>query len=249
MATVRFPKIGCIIRRGDGTYDVGPIPDIGGPFETATAFYESWSANAKFPYSEKTIRKMMSSHSNLVDTILSSIANFPSQVNALANRLSSYDCGPFPLMHTDLFHSNIVVDHGYKILGIIDWEGAFTAPWELVMFPLFLRTIPRPMDLPSNYDERGNPTDPTTRRLWREREDNINTVRGIEMSTGKDTMLSEILGNSVAQDLATAIKEFLVSGKLGFYLEVLKPFSGQSSEFDQSNGTSRSCQLHTGAKQ
>ncbi|OBT97653.1 hypothetical protein VE01_04426 [Pseudogymnoascus verrucosus] len=39
----------------DGNYDIGPLPDLGGPFDTATAFFEAWAAKAKFPKSRDTI--------------------------------------------------------------------------------------------------------------------------------------------------------------------------------------------------
>jgi hypothetical protein len=32
MTAVRMSKIGSVFKRNDGTYDVGPIPDLGGPF-------------------------------------------------------------------------------------------------------------------------------------------------------------------------------------------------------------------------
>jgi hypothetical protein len=59
MKTVRMPKIGSIFKRHDGTCDIGPIPDLGGPFDTATAFFRAWAARAKFPTSEENIRKSM----------------------------------------------------------------------------------------------------------------------------------------------------------------------------------------------
>jgi hypothetical protein len=59
MTAVRMPKIGSILKCHDGTYDIGPIPDLGGPFDTATAFFRAWAARAKFPTSEENIRKSM----------------------------------------------------------------------------------------------------------------------------------------------------------------------------------------------
>jgi hypothetical protein len=32
----------------DGSPHIGPFSDIGGPFETATAFFKAWAAYAKF---------------------------------------------------------------------------------------------------------------------------------------------------------------------------------------------------------
>jgi hypothetical protein len=41
MAAIRFPKIGAITKAPDGTYTVGPIPGIGGPFDTAAQFVDT----------------------------------------------------------------------------------------------------------------------------------------------------------------------------------------------------------------
>ncbi|KAI9784714.1 MAG: hypothetical protein M1816_000717 [Peltula sp. TS41687] len=50
MSAIRFPKIGAIIKCRDGTYSVGPLPGIGGPFDSAAQFFEAWATKAKFPY-------------------------------------------------------------------------------------------------------------------------------------------------------------------------------------------------------
>lgn len=122
------------MRGNDGTYDIGPFPDIGGPFETATAFFKAWATYAKFPTPMDMIRKSM--NGGPVEEVLKSIEDFPFAVCAMADRLSSTDRGLFPVTHRDFFHSNIVIDKRYNIIGIIDWEGACTLPWELVDFPL-----------------------------------------------------------------------------------------------------------------
>ncbi|KGY15349.1 hypothetical protein PABG_11650 [Paracoccidioides brasiliensis Pb03] len=36
MASKRFPKIGMIVKHENGTYDIDPIPGLGGPFERAS---------------------------------------------------------------------------------------------------------------------------------------------------------------------------------------------------------------------
>lgn len=59
MTAVRMPKIGSISKFNDGTYKVWPISDLGGPFDTATAFFKAWAARAKFPMSKQNIHKSM----------------------------------------------------------------------------------------------------------------------------------------------------------------------------------------------
>ncbi|TQN64165.1 hypothetical protein CSHISOI_11224 [Colletotrichum shisoi] len=57
LATVQLPKIGTILSRNeDGTYRQGPIRGLGGPFNTATEFYEAWAAKTTFGMAEEEIR-------------------------------------------------------------------------------------------------------------------------------------------------------------------------------------------------
>ncbi|KAK1768699.1 kinase-like domain-containing protein [Phialemonium atrogriseum] len=191
MTSLRFSKIGRIVRGNDGTDDIGPFPDIGGPLETATAFFKAWATYAKFPMPMDMVRKSM--NGGPVEEVLKSIEDFPFAVCAMADRLSSTDRGPFPVTHRDFFHSNIVIDKRYNIIGIIDWEGACTLPWELVDFPLFLETVPVPMDAPWNYDENGQPLDESTILRWQERREYARMVARVETAQQTDAKLSETL--------------------------------------------------------
>ena len=95
----------------------------------------------------------------LAERMIAIINEFPSQIKAMASRLSARNNGPFPLCHDDFLHSNIMVDeNSFDITGIIDWEGACTVPWELIAFPEFLQAMPASFDLLSNTTEMGNPS-------------------------------------------------------------------------------------------
>lgn len=59
-----------------------------------------------------------------------------------------HDNGPFPLVHVDFGHNNIVVNEQYRILGVVDFEGAIAAPWTMAEYPLTVRATPVPMDVP-----------------------------------------------------------------------------------------------------
>ena len=159
-----------------------------------------------------------------VDQVLSSITTFPTRVKALAGNLSLHDKGPFPIYHPDLYHSNIVVDEKFNLLGVIDWQGACTVPWELVEFPLFLNTVPRALDAAFNYYQQGQPRDPDTKLRWKARADYAQIVQEIETSSKRDTTLSQILSDVDVQGLAHAIKVYHDPGKLGFYDKILEPF-------------------------
>ena len=193
-----------------------------GPFETAAAFFRAWAGKAQFPTSEQSIRSRMGA--GPVDQVLSSITTFPTRVKALAGNLSLHDKGPFPIYHPDLYHSNIVVDEKFNLLGVIDWQGACTVPWELVEFPLFLNTVPRALDAAFNYDQQGQPRDPDTKLRWKARADYAQIVQEIETSSKRDTTLSQILSDVDVQGLAHAIKVYHDPGKLGFYDKILEPF-------------------------
>lgn len=219
MAAVRLPKIGTVIRLADGSYDLGPIPNIGGPFDTAAEFFLAWASHAKYPLPEATVRQRCGEYA---DKILSSIEVFPRQVKSLAKSLSSSNGGPFPLYHPDFLHSNIIVDDDYNVLSIIDWEGAWTVPWELVDFPQFLCIVPPPMDSPSNYDINGEPTDFETRQAMQDRAEYLRLVGEAEMVAGTDAKLSSVLGNEISQHLAYTVREY-TEGKMGFYDNVLLP--------------------------
>jgi len=133
------------VKLSDGSYSVGPIPRIGGPFDTASEFFKAWAKQAKFPYRETTIRER--TPSNIVEDILISIKDFPLQLSDFAEHHCFQD-GPFPLIHTDLYKSNILIDPEYCVQSVIDWEDAFVAPWEMVEFIKDLTVVPPVMDGP-----------------------------------------------------------------------------------------------------
>ncbi|KAG6188507.1 hypothetical protein E4U24_001377 [Claviceps purpurea] len=54
--------------------------------------------------------------------------------------------GPFPLCHFDLHFGNLLFDDEYNLTGVVDWDGAATAPLErLAVSPEFI-TFPRISD-------------------------------------------------------------------------------------------------------
>ncbi|KAE8151280.1 hypothetical protein BDV25DRAFT_128885 [Aspergillus avenaceus] len=141
MFKIRLPKIGKVVGvNDDGSYRLGPIPALGGPFDTAAEYFKAWAAKAEFgPF---------------VDEILSSVSTFRKLLADNAEWLSVNNTGPFPLCHDDFGHNNIVFDDNYRLLGVIDWETAFAAPCEISgEFPLSISLIPPAMDAPWNYDE------------------------------------------------------------------------------------------------
>ncbi|KAK4106695.1 hypothetical protein N658DRAFT_503104 [Parathielavia hyrcaniae] len=117
MASIRFHKIGAIVIRDGGEFDVGPIPGLRGPFNTAAEYFEAWAKTAKFYYKEATVRKR--TPADLVDEVLAAIWSFPCKVGELGGRFQ-FRNGPFPLIHTDLYSSNVIIDIDCNVLSVID---------------------------------------------------------------------------------------------------------------------------------
>ncbi|KAJ5544074.1 hypothetical protein N7494_005353 [Penicillium frequentans] len=221
LSRVRLPKIGTILRLNeDGSFEQGPIPGIGGPFETATEFFQAWAVKVEFGISEAKLREAAGS---LADELSISASSFMSSVATLAGKISVQDNGPFPLCHGDFGHNNMIFDDNYKLLGVIDWEAAYAGPWEMFgEFPLSLSIIPPDMDATWNYDENGFPKDAeSVQRL-----DYVTAVieKEEEMCVCGGHRLSFALQDSRRQHLATAMRLYR-RGKPGWYSKVIEKFS------------------------
>ncbi|OHE98388.1 hypothetical protein CORC01_06384 [Colletotrichum orchidophilum] len=218
ITSIRLPKIGTIIRSEDGGYESGPIPGIGGPFDTAAAFFEAWADKVEFKRDKETITQMMQRGPISAEKMIQIIDEFPSQIKGMAEQLASDNDGPFPLCHDDFLHSNIMVDEAsFNVTGVIDWEGACTVPWGLVAFPEFIQVMPRSFDLPQHYDQDGQPVEESVREKWLERQNYVEMVKSAE---GEDNLLSACLSSNLSQALAYTCGAF-TNGKLGFYDRVI----------------------------
>ncbi|KAH8196701.1 hypothetical protein TruAng_009130 [Truncatella angustata] len=216
MTDLRFSKIGTIFRTENGEYDIGPFPDIGGPFNTTTDFLKAWAEHASFPRGKDEILQLMKG--GPAEQVLGAINQFPSQVKAMASYLSRHGRGPFPLCHADFLHSNMVVNEYFEVIAIIDWEGACTLPWELVSFPAFLNVVPIHFGSPESYKEDGLPADEEERHRCYERQDYVQMVQALEQ---KDDLLSKCLVNEKYLAFAYSITSYQ-NGKLGFYNNIFK---------------------------
>ena len=216
---VQLPKIGTIVAMNpDGTCQQGPIPGLGGPYNTATEYFKAWAAQAKFSMSNDQLRAASGEYA---DEIVPSVSSFPESVGRLASRLSVRDDGPFPLCHGDFGHNNTVVDDDYQILGVIDWESAFAGPWEIFGdFPLSFSTVPPPMDVPWNYNKDGSPKDAELAQKFADQREYVAAVRREENRLGHVHHLSEALEDSRRQQLATAMRLFQ-NRKVGWYSRVI----------------------------
>ena len=121
LSSTTFPKIGSLARREDGTWEIGPLPGLGGPFDTATEYLEAWADAAKFDDLERLEEMYGKEQGN---RIKASIFAFPPGLANLAATIPVRNHGPFPLIHSDFALWNVVVDDNYKVLGVIDSEYA-----------------------------------------------------------------------------------------------------------------------------
>ncbi|KAF6812818.1 hypothetical protein CSOJ01_04974 [Colletotrichum sojae] len=159
------------------------------PFDTAAAFFEAWAATAKFRRSKEEITQMLQRGLISAEEMIRMIDEFPSQIRDMAAQLPIPNEGLFPLCHDDFLHNNIMVDEAsFEVTGVIDWEGAWTAPWGL------------PLE--------------DVKETWRERREYLEMVREAE---GDDALLSTALGSSLNQALAYTFGAFFSIGKLGLY--------------------------------
>ncbi|CAK7232983.1 hypothetical protein SCUCBS95973_008442 [Sporothrix curviconia] len=233
MTSLRLPKIGTVRRTPEGTFEAGPIPGIGGPFETATAFYEAWINHVHFPRRPDEILEIMRGAPES-EQVLRAVERFPSRLPAVASQLArraghNSDRGPFPLCHPDFLHSNIIIagDTDFDVLAVIDWEGAYTLPLELVRFPRFLDLMPRRFGRPGRFGANGLPCDDDEQQTWHERHEYVRTVAALEQEAGSDGTLSACLADEHAQSLSYAMDAF-DGGKMGFYDQLLDDLEAAS---------------------
>ncbi|KAL4903205.1 hypothetical protein BDW74DRAFT_156853 [Aspergillus multicolor] len=208
LTSLRLPQIGAIVRNRDGGDKCGPLPGFRGSFDTATAFFEAWADNVKFKWNKETITRMMWRAPIPAEQMVAIIENFPSQIKAMASRLSSCNERPFPLAHDHFLHSTIMVDENdFNVTGIIDLQGACTVPYELILFPEVLTAMPVSFDLPHKYDQDGQPFDEELQEVWRKRGEYIEMVKSAELN---DSLLSACLSSKRTQAIAYSYGRILV---------------------------------------
>jgi hypothetical protein len=133
ISSLRFPKIGAVYFR-DGHVEIGPVPGLGGPWDTPVEFLEAMAVVHESRFSLSSREQVYASETeSYADHVIETFFNFLPMLAALAKR-TSFRSGPFPLVHCDLFNRNILVDTDCNVQTIVDWKNAMTLPWELAMF-------------------------------------------------------------------------------------------------------------------
>ena len=142
------------------------------------------------------------------DKIEASILSFPLRVKELAATIPTRNHGPFPLVHNDFGHNNILVDDNWKVLGIIDWEHAWSAPWEVVDFPVLLRLMPKIIDAAWCHNENGEPVQESAKIKIQDRKDYVNCIRQAEKRKSLPPLLSTVLTDKAGNDLTGSMSRY-----------------------------------------
>ncbi|KAK6000368.1 hypothetical protein QM012_003614 [Aureobasidium pullulans] len=224
LSQIQSPKIGKIIGVSENGFELGPIPGIGGPFNTAAEFYKAWAENVVFDTKNDRLRKTSGVYA---EEVQASITTFQATVGRLADKISLRNEGPFPLFHGDFGHHNIVVDDNYHINGLIDFEFSFACPWEMIsIFPLHLMTMPSAIDAPWNYDSDGNAVPVYLADMLEDQKAYLKAVELEEMEQNNTSAfsLSEAMRDAPRQQFATAIW-FFQESKPGFYAKLIEKYS------------------------
>ncbi|KAI9037652.1 uncharacterized protein KD926_000138 [Aspergillus affinis] len=79
MFNIRLPKTGKVVEiNDDGSYQLGPLPTVGGPFNTAADFFRAWSTKVEFGLSKDQLQNAAGSYAS---EILSSVKAFRTLVH------------------------------------------------------------------------------------------------------------------------------------------------------------------------
>lgn len=103
-------------------------------------------------------------------------------------------------------------------------------PWELLDAPSFLKRVPRLLNPPRHYDEKGRPEDEDEDEAGAgagpDEEAYTGMVRDAEGGAGADDGLSGMLVDGDARDLADFVHLYSM-GKIGFYGRALDYFESR----------------------
>lgn len=144
MTSLRLPKISTIVRNREGGYESGPLLGIGGPFDTTAAFFEAWADSIEFKRDHKTIEAMIQRSDVPTERMISIINKFPSQIKAMANRLSTSNNRPFPYVTTIFSTVTSWLTRISMSWASSTGKGRVQCPGSWLPFPNFFRPCPLP---------------------------------------------------------------------------------------------------------
>jgi isoamyl acetate esterase len=122
LSRLRFSAIGLLRYDGHTTSIVG-FSEGEKPFTTTSQYIRSTREKLNIEVQQDTHYAFADDDKQVACSVLLKVATGLVQQET--------NSGPFPLMHHDLHYNNILVDDCFNITGIIDWNGASTAPQEV----------------------------------------------------------------------------------------------------------------------
>jgi Phosphotransferase enzyme family len=136
MATASISKLGSLVLQPDGTVDIGPLPasfGFEGPFTSAADYFLSWAAHAKFGNTDFLCARL--EDNDRLRSLQQAVISFPSRLKSAVEKRSSRSPttreNRYPIVHRDFLLHNILFDDTYNVVGVIDWEYAHSAPFEV----------------------------------------------------------------------------------------------------------------------
>ena len=122
LSQLRFSTIGLLRYDGHTTSIVG-FSEGEKPFTTTSQYIRSTREELNVKVQQDTHFGFADDDKQVACSVLLKVATGLVQQET--------NSGPFPLMHHDLHYNNILVDDCFNITGIVDWNGASTAPQEV----------------------------------------------------------------------------------------------------------------------
>lgn len=131
LASITFPEIGAIRAYSPSTGPVlGPIATEEGnigPFSDAVDYFSAM-AWVRYNQAKKKTATATTEEPNRYH-VLGPFLHL--DIIHHSTLFAAHRQGPFPLNHMDIGTPNILIDEEYNIVGIIDWEMAQSAPWDV----------------------------------------------------------------------------------------------------------------------
>jgi hypothetical protein len=162
MATVSVSKLGSLVLGPNGTINIGPLPaafGFQGPFKSTVDYFLSWATHAKFGNSSFLCARP--GEDDDLRSLKQGVISFPSRLKSAVEKKLSRNpttCEDgYPIVHRDFLLHSILFDDAYNIVGVIDWEYAHSAPFEVfaALTNMYSRFDPKALRAVSDGDEEG----------------------------------------------------------------------------------------------